>query len=95
MSKENEAWKYQVSSIKAISRRYRIHKDRLRNWKEMHEAIIALPLHSLCFSNDDLPLDIVGLNRVLNWDRDPDVLRALVAQELAVTWKRRRVINMN
>jgi hypothetical protein len=87
MSKENEAWKYQVSSIKAISRRYRVHTDGLRNWKEMYEANIALPIQSLICSNDELPLDTVGLNRVLKWNRDPDVLRALVTQELAVTWK--------
>jgi hypothetical protein len=78
----------------ALCRRYRIHADRLRNRKKMHEANIALPIQSLGCSNDELPLDTVGLNRVLKWqtsaDRDPDVLRELVAQELAATWKRRR-----
>jgi len=99
MSRQNERWKYQLVSIQAISRRYRIHCDGLRNWKQMYEANVVLPSESTCCSNDELPLDTVGLKRILKWqtsaDRDPVVLREIVAQELAATKRRRCNINFD
>lgn len=93
MSKENEKWKHQVVSMQAISRRYRIHTDRLRDWKRMYDAKVALPFESMSCSNDELLLDTIGIRRILMWQRsadcDPAMLKEIVARELAATKKRR------
>lgn len=71
-SRESEPWKYQVTSINALSKRYNIHVDGLRNWKVIYDAKHTLSFESTYCSMEESPMDKIGLKRILAWQLSVD-----------------------
>lgn len=94
IDKKHALWMYQVTSIKAISRRYNIYIDGLRRWMRLYKAGIPFSAVNTCTSADDCPFDKLSLKRIYTWqysrNRCPVELDSIIDQELDNSYNRKR-----
>ena len=94
VDKKHALWTHQVTSIKAISRRYNIYADGLRRWMRLYKAGISFSNLSQCSSDDDCPFDKLSIKRICDWqysqNRCTVELDSIIDQELDNSFHRKR-----
>jgi hypothetical protein len=94
MQKKNEHWKYQIVSVKAISRRYNIHSDGLRFILKLSK--LGIPFYSgKIVSKDKRQIDDKGAKRIaslISISQTTELeLYALLQEEIDATVHRKRI----
>ena len=92
IKKMHPFWSDQITSIHAISKRYKIESIGLRHWITMFDNKIVFS-EMKCLRKSDVPIDRKGMNRIEKWkvsvNRDPEELRNIINEELDATVIRR------